>query len=369
MSPADVPHADRVRVVTRGPTAPNSLRALLSAYTSLRASGRAFAVASVVGVAGSAFRREGARMLVVPEPDGRPATGRPATVGALSGGCLEAEVAACAAEAVRTGRAETLAFTSHLGDADRAAFGLGCGGTVRVLVQPVFPGDVCGPLDALADAVAARRPGVLAVVTDGAGVGQHRFVCGDGTSGGTLAASDVLGAAVRSVAASGAGRAVRAGDAEVRLDAAEPAVRLVAFGTGPDARALVRQGALLGWSTAAVGVSSGPEVAAAVPEADDALADDSEAVRGLDARTAAVVMTHGFARDRALVAALAESGAGYVGLLGSRHRTERLLDGLALAPGRLHAPVGLDVGAETPEEIALAACAEILACLRGRRVA
>lgn len=367
--------------------APNSLRALLDAYARLREAGRRFAVASVVRVEGSAFRREGARLLVVPEagtdfgaftsePHTWAGVPRPETVGCLSGGCLEGEVAYHALDVLRTGQARVVSLTSRLGDGDRLGYGLGCGGTVSVLIQPVAPGQA-GPLDAVAEAVQERRLGALASVIEGAGVGRHLFVGRNGRCAGDIEAATLRAQVVREALAlieAGEGAEIHVCMADgqrraLRLDVIVPPLRLIVCGTGPDARALVRQAALLGWRTVAVGASSVPEVAAAVPEADAPLvaASGSDLLRRLrlDARTAAVVMTHTFERDGDLVAALAGSAVPYVGLLGSRRRTATLLEGLRVsgrevAPGRLHAPVGLDLGAETPEEIALAACAQIL---------
>lgn len=366
--------------------APNSLRALLADYATLRADGRPFAVASVVGVEGSAFRREGARLLVVPDPatdfasvTDEPHTWaqlpRPQTLGSISGGCLEGEVAWHALDAVRTGRARAVALTSRLGDDDRAAFGIGCGGTVTVLVQPARPGDP-GPLDAVARALGARRTGALALVTGESEtyVGRWMFVGADGEIAGT-ADEGALRAALLSEAVgalvSGASRDVvvpsDAGEVAARVEIVRPPVRVAVVGTGPDARALVRQAALLGWETVAVGASSAPEVAAAIPEADRVLAvpEPSDLPEHLDDRTAVVVLTHNFERDRALVGALSDAVVPYLGLLGSRKRTARLVadlaeTGVTLADGRLSSPVGLAIGAETPEEIALATCAEIL---------
>ncbi|MDT0632647.1 XdhC family protein [Rubrivirga sp. S365] len=369
-----------------GHSAPNSLRALLADYAALRADRRPFAVASVVGVEGSAFRREGARLLVVPDPvtDFASVTDalhtwaqvpRPQTLGSISGGCLEGEVAWHALDAVRTGRPRTVALTSRLGDGDRAAFGIGCGGTVTVLVQPVRPGHA-GPLDAVAHALRSRRTGALALVTGGPEVhlGRHLFARADGDVDGTVQDSALRAAlmaeAVGALAA-GASRTVAvpsdAGEVVVRIEVVRPPVCVAVAGTGPDARALVRQAALLGWETVAVGASSAPEVAAAIPEADRALAvpEPSDLAGHLDDRTAVVVLTHNFERDRALVGALSAAAVPYLGLLGSRERTARLVADLAeagvtLTAGRLSSPVGLDIGAETPEEIALATCAEIL---------
>ncbi len=364
--------------------APNSLRALLSEYTALRDDGRSFAVASVVRVEGSAFRREGARLLVVPIPDTDLASiaddshaweqvSRPHTLGSISGGCLEGEVAWQTLDAIRSGQAWTVALTSRLGDDDRAAFGFGCGGTVTVLVQPVRPDDV-GPLDAVARALDDRRTGALAVVVGGsdAHVGQHLFVHADGWAEGNVEDAELRDALVSQAVdalSNGAGRdaVVCSGAVEARIDVIRPPLSVVVFGTGPDARALVRQATLLGWETKAVGAGSTQQIAAAIPEADHAVvvSNLSDASNLADDRTAAVVMTHNFERDRALVATLADSAAPYLGLLGSRRRTARLVadladQGVALPTGRLHFPVGLDLGSETPEEIALATCAEIL---------
>ena len=376
------------------PSAPNSLRALLGAYLALRGAERAFAVASIVRVEGSAFRREGARLLVVPsastdfsaftsEPHTWGGVPRPETLGSISGGCLEAEVAAHALDVLRTGQSRVVALASRLGRADRAGFGLGCGGTVHVLIQPVLPGRE-GPLDAVVRALQKRRVGALASVIRGSArsVGGHLFVEPDGRGLGSLE-GDALRAQVtretleRIEARVGGEVRVRTADGEdldIRIDVVLPSLHLVVCGTGPDARAMVRQGATLGWETTAVGASSVPEVAADVPEADHpvVVTDGLHLLHRvcLDAWTAAVVMTHNFERDRALVGALVASPTPFVGLLGSRRRTAALLaelegSGEGPEPGRLHSPVGLDLGAETPEEIALATCAQILACLRG----
>lgn len=379
--------------------APNSLRALLDAYAALRDAEHAFAVASIIRVEGSAFRREGARMLVVPAPhtDFAAVTAEPHTwvdvppptlVGALSGGCIESEISFHALDAIRTGRARTFAIDSRLGADDRMSFGAGCGGRVHVLVQPVVPGTP-GLLDAVAEAVRERRTGALALITAssetvGAGctVGDHVFVDEAKRTTGTVRDTSLttwLKAQAFDALDRGRGTYVRSADeatyafgVEASIDLVRPPVHLVVCGTGADARALVHQARVLGWETTVVGMGSGTEVALAIPEADHALTVHGGAnlPRRLrfDARTAVVVMTHNFDRDRTLVSTLAPVPLPYLGLLGSHRRTGRLVDDLAeagidLSPERLRSPVGLDLGAETPEEIALATCAEILALL------
>lgn len=379
--------------------APNTLPALFAEYVALRHAERTFAVASVVHVDGSAFRREGARMLVVPAPDtdfssvtddpitwgGVP---RPRRFGTISGGCLEGEVSYHALNAVRTEQARIITLVSHLGGDDRTAFEVGCGGSVQVLVQPVLPTRP-GPLDAAA--AAGRRTGVLAVVTRAGGgspyapslVGTGVYVDEAGRVERTIGCEAIcswLTEQALAALADGKGRTVRSRESkypslgiEARIDVLRPPIHLVVCGTGPDARALVRQARLLGWETTVVGAEAAPDILRAIPEGDHALAANNGAAlrQGLhfDARTAVVVMTHNFDRDCGFVAALTVAPVPYLGLLGSRRRTGRLVStlteaGVRLRSGRLRSPVGLDIGAETPEEIALATCAEIVAHFR-----
>ena len=379
--------------------APNTLRALFAEYVALRDAERAFAVASVVHVEGSAFRREGARMLVVPSPDADfaavtddPLTWvgvpRPRRVGAISGGCLEGEVSHHALDAVRTGRSRTITLVSRLGDADRVAFEVGCGGSIDILVQPVLPGRP-GPLDTAA--VAGRNTGALAVVIrapdSGADlVGANVYVDESGRVDGTDAPLHLrswLMEHARAALVDDEGRTVRSCESEnlplgieARIDVLRPPIHLIVCGIGPDARALVRQARLLGWETTVVGTGAAPDTRRAIPEGDHALVANDGTIlcqrMHFDVRTAAVVMTHNFERDCSFVAALIRSPVPYLGLLGSLRRTGQLVSALTetgtrLAPCRLRSPVGLDIGAETPEEIALATCAEIVAHFRRDR--
>jgi xanthine/CO dehydrogenase XdhC/CoxF family maturation factor len=147
---------------------------------------------------------------------------------------------------------------------------------------------------------------------------------------------------------------VEGGEALVLHEFLPRPIQLLLCGEGNDVEPLARLGAELGWQV----VTAGKD--AALPATDD--------------RTAAVVMTHNYARDLALLGQLLPSRAGYVGLLGPKSRTERLLKDVerhgaapnVVALQRLHAPVGLDIGAETPEEVALAIAAEIRAQMAGR---
>ncbi len=330
-----------------------------------RASGwsSVYGLATVVQTTGSAYRRPGARLFVSPEG---------APVGAVSGGCLEAEIARRAADAVASGQARVLAFDA--GDRTGLGFGSGCGSLVQVLVQPVDPADPWSAPALLARLAAARRPGALATIIAAppglaALLGQNVCVLAGEAHGPRLPydLGEALAAEAGAALSAGAGRIAALptpeGPVEALVDPVLPAPRLVAFGESHDAPPLLQAAALLGWETVQIGAR--PPGAHAAADYRFAMHPDEAAARAaVDAWTACVVMSHHYPRDRALLGALLGSDAFYLGVLGPRARTEAMLQelGPAAAPGlaRVYAPVGLDLGAETPEEIALAILAEAL---------
>ncbi len=359
------------------------LSAILDTARRLRRSGAPFALATVVKVGGSAYRRPGARMLVTPGGE---------TVGTISGGCLEGEVAQ---HALRVMEQKTpLVQSFDLADDDLIlGFGIGCDGTVDVLIEPILPqGSPADPLRFVEMCLEKRRAGLVATVIGAPGradfLARHLFFTEDGPVRGSLGAEGAEGVedAVRRDAHEALGKRqpqIRAyetegGAVEVLFEVVRPPVRLVIFGGGYDVRPVVRVAKEVGWPVVVVG-KKGPDVLQErFPPADECvfLMHPEEVLRhvALDARTAAVVMNHEYARDKALIGALLASPVAYVGALGPRRRAERLMNELsAKTPaltdadfGKLHGPVGLDIGTETPEEIALSIIAEIQAVLHGR---
>jgi len=319
------------------------------------AGGGVAVLATLMQVDGSAYRGPGARMVV--RPDG-------SSVGAISGGCLEKDILAHA-DAVRTSLAATLVHFDLTRD-DNAPWGLnmGCEAKLDVLLEPCS-----GVPDHLAAAVDAerRRDGAVIATCFGAPAGGPaigaRLVLLDevqsatgplaeGAFGGTVRtdAHRVMREERSDVVAYGSG-ADRVG---VFFEYIARPVALVVCGEGADTAPLAALGESLGWQVRRVAK-------------DDALGR-------LDDRTAVVVMTHNYPRDVALLGPLLASRTRYVGVLGPRRRTERLLAdlraaGQEVAPGtlrRLHAPVGLDLGAETPAEVALSIAAEVRAVFSSR---
>ena len=344
------------------------LRDIAARAASLHAAGEPFAVATVVRVDGSAYRREGARMLV--ERDGR-------VTGAVSGGCLEGEVIEQAREVLTGGTPQLVQYRLGADDPVLDAvlgFGTGCDGTVSLLLE-LGTLDALGPL-AITASLGTRRVGTLATVfmaEDAGLVGCRRLALG-GTARSSLPTE--LEDTVVALDDLDRPAVLRVGGADLLVEPIQPPLHLAVFGHGPDAVPIVRAAAALGWMTTVLGTRPGDELAERFAEADRRVTfvhpeDALDRVR-LDAWSAAVVLTHNYLLDRDLLRLLLLSSTFYVGALGSQGRAARLradledagLSGEAIS--HLRSPVGLDLGAETPEEIAVSVVSEVLAVKRGR---
>lgn len=354
----------------------SELTDVLSAIESLSARGEKLALATIVAVRGSTYRRPGARLLVPEEGD---------LVGNISGGCLENDVADVAKIVMHEGTARIASFDLTADDDAVWGWGLGCNGAFELFVEPAEKAaEVAG---ALRMALEGERPVCMVTVLDsdreGVAQGDRMLVRPDGTSERTLGDPSL-----DAVAAEAGAEQLRLERSEIRelaagvrafVEVLEPPLRLLVCGAGHDAAPLVRQAAALGWNPIVVDdrpefltSERFPEATSFVPvERPDKMAD----VAPVDERTFAVVMTHNFLRDKDYVRSLLTSPARFVAMLGPATRTRRLLDELREEGSeigeddlrRIHSPAGLDLGAEGPDEIAAAICAEIVAVKRGRR--
>jgi len=358
------------------------LRDILSQLVALRGRGEPAAVATVVRVRGSTYRREGARLLI--EASGR-------TVGSISGGCLEGDVAEIARDVLATGRPRLVNYDMTSDDDAVWGLGLGCNGAIDVFVEAVVDARGDEAVALLRDSVEHRRTIALATViaapTGGAEVGARLIVPADPDGGGVRG---TLGdptldararAAVRDQLAAGRSEVLTleasGGPVEMFVEVVSPPLPLLVCGAGHDTLPVVRLGHELGWWVMVA--DSRPAFASRerFPEADEVvLTDDADVptkVR-IDPETFVILMTHNYLHDLGLLRGLLGTPARYIGLLGPRRRTERLLADLAkegvvvddAQRARLYAPVGLDLGAETPEEIALSVLSEMLAVRNGR---
>lgn len=335
------------------------MRDVLPELEAWRAEGRPLALATVVQTWGSAPRTAGSRMLV--SADGRIA-------GSVSGGCVEAAVIESAQETLKSGAPRLLSF----GVADETAWavGLACGGTIEVFVEVPSP----AVLDAIPALLRADETVVLPTVVKGppSALGTKIVVASRSEAG---AADEEIRAAAHEVLAGGKpGRAAR-GDVDVFLDLVRPSPTLVLVGGVHIAVALVRLARAMGFH--AIVVDPRPTFAdpARFPEASRlvvAWPDEALAQIGLTPGTAVAVLTHDPKLDDPALRAALPSSAFYVGALGSKStqekRRRRLLEGglTEAQVGRLHAPIGLDLGGRSPEEIALSVMAQVVAVRNGR---
>lgn len=344
----------------------------------LRDAHHPFALATVVKINGSSYRRPGARMLITQDAK---------TYGTISGGCLEQEVAQQALPLMERGTPEVHVF--DLSDDDLIlGFGIGCDGTVHVLIEPV-PARELGPLAWVDHCLTHRTRGIIATVSDAPEnadlLGQRLFIPEEGVAEGQIGDASVK-AMIREMAPallSGDHSQIRtvetdAGPVDVLCELVHPPVRLTIFGGGHDVRPVVRIARHLGWHVTVVGRKPIDELERSFPEANDhVFLMNPEEIHDhvtFDARTPVVVMNHNYVRDKTLIHQLLTVPVPYIGALGPRHRTERITDELRSEDATLtdadfdvlHGPVGLDIGTETPQEIALAIVAEVQAVLSGR---
>ena len=338
------------------------LQEIVAAFAALCAEGKPSALATVIAVEGSAYRRPGARMLIA--EDGR-------TWAGISGGCLERDVARRGRGVIASGTPIVCRYDTT--DDENLAGGVatGCRGAVDLFIEPLSP-DAPGPLPILSRVLEERLPATMGtIVRAQAGAGMRVSLDADGAMVGNITDDALLAAVRHELLESAAGAPNRvvelcAGSrAEVFVERIDPPQSLVIFGGGPDVMPVVAIAKSLGWHMTVVGSRPATGLHERFAMADVVHVTSSDApVEGVDLpREAAVVlMTHNFPRDIAILSSLPR-GLRYLGILGPLSRTEGLLAALPAATGGLtpFAPIGLDLGAETPEEIALAIIAEIQA--------
>jgi xanthine dehydrogenase accessory factor len=324
----------------------SEIDAILEAAAQRRARGERMALATVVSVRGSSYRRPGARLLV---PEG----GRP--IGLISGGCLEEEAARLAREALATD-VPMLVTIDHSAEGDELwGMGLGCRGVIDLLAEP--PDMAVETLEALTAARTMGRATYLLTNLDG----ERRRL--------TATEADALGE--RAALAVAHGRPTLIGEAV--LDPILPPLHLIVCGAGPDAGPLVAAAIRQGWRVDVADPRRSFLRAERFPGARLVDAEPAQAAEASSAGefTAVVVMSHDYLRDAEFVGGFLGRGITYLGILGPRDRTERLLAELPSRPPEadlavIHAPAGLDIGADGAEQVATSIVAEILAVVHGR---
>lgn len=334
-----------------------------------RVEGRTFAVARIVDMDGSGPRMAGATMAVNQEGE---------VVGSISGGCLESSVVEAALTLIdQRGEGRVMRFDAVSDPLDPMSVGLTCGGTVGVFIE-LFP---CSLLPALVRAREELRSVALITVIEGVGVGASFVLGEDGQQVGSTGSPEfdaVLAAVAQESFATGENRLVqgtggRAGFVHVFRAPAQ----MVIVGAVDFSAALVKVARIMGYRVTVCDARATFATPARFPEAHQVIVDWPhrfiESIgASLGPSDVVCVLTHDHKYDVPALLAALSTPVGYIGAMGSRHthaeRIERLIEAGADESTlvRVMAPIGLDIGASTPEEVAIATCAEIVASHHGR---
>ncbi len=336
------------------------------------------ALATVVHVEGSSYRRPGARMLVT--EDGQ-------FTGAISGGCLEGDALRKALMVMKKQKPLLVTYDTADEDDAKLGMGLGCDGIIQVLIEPINPSDPNNPIVFLKSISEDRQKAVLVTLFSienkkDIQYGTCILIKEDGE---TIDAAPVLQKlliadaknALASQTTSFKNYISENHNITAFIEVVKPAVSLIVIGAGNDVIPVVKMAAILGWETIVVDGRPNYATPARFVKADRVMISKPENVLEqliIDEQTAFVLMTHNYNYDLAMFRQLIQRNIVYLGMLGPRKRLSRMVDelkeeGLELTPEQfsvIYNPVGLDIGSETSEEIALSILAEIKAVIAGR---
>ncbi len=349
-----------------------SIRRSINAFDRWRSDGQSLVLATVIDTAGSTYSKTGRRMLL---------TGEGEYEGLVSGGCLEGDLAEHARAVLDSGEARTVTYDMRDEADELWGLGAGCKGLIRLLLQKLDAEHQYEPFTSIAarlthgpraDSVTvitsddpALRPGACLIQNQASdecwGVPEthrtllHEICSTDSAREGSISTHDA-----------------GAGEFSLLFIPLEPAPRLLVLGAGRDAEPVVALASQLGWQVVVADHRDGQLQQGTFDEARAVcLVKPAELAESIDLTqfSAVIVMSHHLDTDRLYLEQLAGSSIEYLGLLGPTHRRERLLSDLGetgkLLEARLHGPAGLDIGADSPESIALALLAEMHAVLSG----
>jgi xanthine/CO dehydrogenase XdhC/CoxF family maturation factor len=349
---------------------------ILAEYKKIRAAGKKAALATVVRVEGSSYRQPGARMLISDEGN---------LTGAISGGCLEGDAMRKALLVIARGKPVLVTYDTTDEDDAMLGIGLGCSGIIHILIEPIDEENPENPIRLLESIVSKRQKCVLATFFTLSERQELQF--------GTCLAYTENGKTVGFVpelikkpevifsmklALSGQGSVIhnetgKVPELSVLMDVINPAVHLVIAGAGNDIIPLTKIAGVLGWQVTVLDGRPFYATCARFPDVHQVLVTDaSEALSKIstDENTVFVLMTHNYNYDLALLEQLVKKKIPYIGVLGPKKKFNRLMEELSqnteqdeIRRDNLYSPVGLDIGAETAEEIALSVIAEIKAAL------
>lgn len=360
----------------------NEIQRILQAFENSLKAGKRGVLATVVRTSGSVYRRPGARMLLTEDGE---------MINAVSGGCLEADILDRSHSLLSNNANPILVkYDTTSSDDIVFGFGLGCNGIVEVLIESLSDEVVIAQLSFIQDCLKSQQAGAIATVFNTEGIpnitiGSRLMLKSDGTSIDRINNIEIakkIEIDARSALKEKQNRlqsyTLPDGRVDVSIDVIQPLIPLLIFGSGYDAIPVVQLAKYLGWYVTVIDCRSGYLKSDRFPQADQILCCELDRPDSyqhlLTPETVAVVMTHRYLSDLAFLKTLIPSPVRYLGVLGPKRRMQKLWHDLAecnisattAQKHRLYNPVGLDIAAETPEEIALSIIAEIQAAIGGR---
>ena len=339
---------------------------IVKAFEIANMQGKKSALATVVHVSGSSYRRPGARMLVT--EDG-------IMTGAISGGCLEGDALRKAALAISQGKNKLVIYDTTDEEDAKLGIQLGCNGIVSILFEPIVDSALNNPIQVLANAISKREPSLIFTLFS-----QTNLIQLGTVSYSTLPAlvRDLVAEDISQVSASKKSihreLVIEESSTQCFIEICEPSIALVIVGAGNDAIPLAKMAAIIGWDIAIVDGRITHANTQRFPSIKQIhVGKPAEVISQLciDHRTALVLMTHNYNYDLSMLELLQGKPFGYLGLLGPAAKRERMFDelkqkGIVFSENemeKIFGPTGLNLGAETADEIALSICSEIMSSI------
>lgn len=349
-------------------------KAIVTEYRKIDFTQRKAALATVVKVRGSSYRSPGARMLIT--DDGR-------WVGSISGGCLEGDALRKARQVMADKKPVTVTYDTREESNQNLGIGLGCNGVIDVLIEPAAPGDPSNPITLFESLLETKNPLAMATVFTSTEAGNKILISHEEQYSNTIAEKSLAEAITRDLASvfthrkSEAKKYTLSEEVEVFVELIQPTVSLIIFGGGFDARPVSELAKSLGWNVAVTDECVAHIAPIFFPSADKLSLCQREFIdRDFDITpyTACVLMSHNYEYDRDVLKKLIKTETPYIGILGPRKRFDKMLVEFSQQDihltdtdfQRIHSPIGLDIGAEAPDEIAISIIAEVQSKFAGR---
>ncbi|GMQ23838.1 XdhC family protein [Algoriphagus sp. oki45] len=353
------------------------LQQIIQAYEVYKSENLAMALATVVKVDGSAYRRPGARMLVT--QDG-------ALTGAISGGCLEGDALRKAQTVIFQGKSMLVTYDTTDEDDQKFGVGLGCNGIIHVLIEPIDLNDPKNPIELIKEALSDRQTSLLLTVfsiprSKSEQIGTVFLKKGHHEYGSTDKIPPQLWLRLKHELKAFEGGKSQIHtfedleDISVFFEIIKPVTRILLFGAGNDTIPVAKLADILGFELVLIDGRKNLATPARFPQAKQIIQGAAEEVVGqieTDLNTVALLMTHNFEYEVVVLEKLLTCMVPYVGILGPKRKTEKLVQrlnskGIKVSMENVYAPIGLEIGAETSEEIALSIFAEIKAVLNQKQ--